>query len=64
MIIRNFKRKVVNISLGLIVIGFIISIVGFGIDGFDLTTFKSSDSHKWYKIINSNDGFFSFGINF
>ena len=64
MLIRNFKRKIINISIGLIVIGFIISMVGFGIDGFDLTSFKSSDTHKWYRTININENFFSFDIGF
>lgn len=64
MIIRNFKRKVVNISVSLIVIGFIITMAGFGIGRFDLTSFKSSDTPKWYKTININENFFSFTIGF
>lgn len=64
MIIRNFKRKIINISVSLIVIGFIISMVGFGIGGFDLTSFKSSDTQKWYRTINIDDNSFSFTIGF
>ncbi|MDU1314798.1 MAG: hypothetical protein E6940_12150 [Clostridium septicum] len=52
MIIKNLKRKIINISVSLIVIGFIISMVGFGIGGFDLTSFKLSDTQKWYRTIN------------
>lgn len=64
MIIINFKRKIINISVSLIVIGLIISIVGFGIDGFDLTSFKSSDTQKWYRTIIIDDDFFSFKFMF
>ena len=62
MIIRNFKRRTITTSVSLIVIGLIISIVGFGISGFDLNTFKSTDTQKWYKTINIEDNFFSFTI--
>lgn len=64
MIIINLKRKIINISVSLIVIGLIISTVGFGIDGFDLTLFKSSDTQKWYRTIIIDDNFFSFKFMF
>lgn len=64
MIIRNFKRKIVNISVSLILIGTIISIAGFGIAGFDLTSFQSNDAKKWYRTIYIDENFLSFTIGF
>ncbi|MDV4150725.1 hypothetical protein R0131_07730 [Clostridium sp. AL.422] len=52
MIIKNFKKKIINISVCLIIIGLIISAVGFLMDGFDSTPQKSNDTQKWYRIIN------------
>ena len=63
MIIRSFKRKLIATSVGLIMIGLIISIIGFRIGGFDLDAFKPTDTQKWYKTINIDDDF-SFSIGF
>lgn len=52
MIIRNKKGKAIKASVVLIVIGVIISTVGFGIGGFNLDIFKSNNTQKWYNIIN------------
>lgn len=60
MVIRNLKRKVVTISVTLIVIGFIISTIGFGIGNFDLNGFKPTGTQKWYKTINIGEDFSSF----
>lgn len=48
----NKKEKIIKVSITLIIIGFIISIVGFGLGGFNLDVFKSSDTQKWYKVID------------
>ncbi|MCI9303520.1 hypothetical protein [Clostridium sp.] len=48
----NKKENIIKMSIALIVIGFIISIVGFGVGEFNLDIFKSSDTQKWYKVIS------------
>lgn len=52
--IINKKEKIIKISIALIVIGIVISIVGFGIGGFNLDVFKSSNTQKWYNVIDIN----------
>ncbi|WP_297523115.1 hypothetical protein [uncultured Clostridium sp.] len=51
MIIKNFKKKIITTGLGLIVIGFIISIIGFGMSGFDTKIFNLNGERKWYQTI-------------
>ena len=48
---KNYKPFIM-IAILMLVIGFIISIVGFGVGGFNLDIFKSSDTQKWYKVIS------------
>lgn len=50
----NKKEKIIKISIALIVIGIVISIVGFGLGGFNLNVFKYSDTQKWYNVIDIN----------
>lgn len=64
MIIEKFKKKFIITSVCLIIIGLVISIVGFGICSFDLNTFESNDTQKWYKTINIDEDSFSFTIGF
>ena len=64
MVIRNLKRKVVTISITLIGIGFVISMIGFGIGNFDLNNFKSTETQKWYKTINIDEDSSLFSIEF
>ena len=50
----NKKEKIIKVGITLIIIGFIISIVGFGLGGFNLNVFKYSDTQKWYNVIDIN----------
>lgn len=64
MVIKKFNKKTIIISLSLIVLGFMISLIGFNIAKFDLSNFKETDSHKWYRTIQIDENSFSFSINF
>lgn len=64
MIIKKFKKKVIIISAGLIILGISISLVGFKMANFDLTMFNSNGSTKWYRTIQIDNSSFSLGINF
>lgn len=50
--IANYKKKCITLGISLIITGTIITIVGFGLTGFDLSKFKKTDSYKWYRTIN------------
>lgn len=66
MISQYSKKKLVKLSLCLIVVGFIISLIGFGTSGFHTDVFQPDDNPKWYRTItNDEDSFFSvhFSIN-
>lgn len=49
---NKYRKKMISYSIALILVGVVISIIGFGISGFNLDTFKSLDSEKWYRTIN------------
>lgn len=52
MIIRNFKKKIISLSLILIISGITISFIGLGIGEFDLSMFEIEGGYKWYRTIN------------
>lgn len=64
MVINKFKKKVIIISTGLIILGLSISLVGFKMANFDLTMFNSNGSTKWYRTIQIDNSSFSLGIDF
>jgi|GEM_PF-1391905 hypothetical protein len=66
MNIKNYKRKLVVLSLVLILTGSIISLAGFGSVGFKYNRLKEKMlNDKWYQTIhiNSNDDPW-YGIDF
>ncbi|MBU5675715.1 hypothetical protein KQI88_04735 [Alkaliphilus sp. MSJ-5] len=56
--IKNYKKKCITLGISLIITGTIITIVGFGLTGFDLSKFKGTDSYKWYRTINIGHNFY------
>lgn len=48
MNINYDKKKAIGISKYLILIGMVITLVGFGLTGFNFNKIKESGTHKWY----------------
>lgn len=51
---KDFSKKAIKISVILVVVGIIISLVGFSISGFDYNKLKANptDKHRWYRTIS------------
>ena len=63
MRIINYKKKGISISIKLIIIGAVISLIGFGLLGFDINKFDKAGAHQWYSTVHVTDGNFSLGID-
>ncbi len=63
MKIISCKKKLIGISLGLIVIGILITGIGFGMQGFGVTKQLEYNTHKWYQTIRIDNGSWSYGVN-
>lgn len=62
-IISN-KKKLIGISIGLVVIGILITGIGFGIQGSGLNSQKENEPRRWYQTIRIDDGTWSYGLDF
>lgn len=63
MKIKNFKRKCIQLSLILILVGSLVTAVGFGAFGFNIDRLKETPVEEtWYKTIHIDDKNFWYGI--
>ncbi|MGL4742421.1 MAG: hypothetical protein ACRC41_16780 [Sarcina sp.] len=62
MVINKFRKKLVFSGVGLIAIGFIISIIGLSIARFDMSIFEYKGEYKWYRTIGYEENQPYFGI--
>jgi len=62
MKIKSFKKSCIKFAVLLIVIGVTISIIGFGTARFDMSKFKETNTHKWYRTIRIDGSSCSFGL--
>jgi uncharacterized membrane protein len=62
-IIRN-NKKLIGISLCLIIAGILITGIGFGIQGSGLNSVKENQPRRWYQTIRIDDGTWSYGLDF
>ena len=60
---RN-KKILISISICLIVIGILITGVGFGIQGSGLNSQLENQPRRWYQTIGYKDGTWSYGFDF
>ncbi|BCK01732.1 hypothetical protein [Anaerocolumna chitinilytica] len=60
----NISRKmIILISLITILTGFVISVAGYGVEGFNYSHFKEkANSSAWYQTIHANDDNLWYGI--
>ena len=63
MKIRNYKKKLISLSVILIIVGISISAVGFGLTGFNINKLEETGTNKWYRTFHVEDGSYSLGIN-
>lgn len=63
MIIAKFKRKTMITAICLIIIGLIISVVGFAMEGFDINNLNTASMPGFFRTINIDKGIFSFSLN-
>jgi hypothetical protein len=55
MSIKNFKKKMIGLSLLVILAGAFVSIAGFGLTGFNYDRLKETADHNvWYQTIHVN----------
>ncbi|MGL4990355.1 MAG: hypothetical protein ACRCYE_04655 [Sarcina sp.] len=62
MIIKKFKKKLLLSGIGLIIVGFMITITGFAIASFDMNLFEYDGEYKWYRTIGYDENDIFFGI--
>lgn len=63
MRMNRTKRKLINLCLKLIMIGALISIVGFGMVGFNYKKLMNQTiTEKWYHTIHINDENLWYGV--
>ncbi|WP_169513027.1 hypothetical protein [Bacillus fungorum] len=54
MTIKELKKKSLKLSIILLISGVFISLIGFGMSGWNTEKYNTNDSEPWYRTIQMN----------
>ncbi|MDM5152814.1 hypothetical protein QUF88_02380 [Bacillus sp. DX1.1] len=54
MTIKELKKKSFKLSIILIISGIFISLIGFGMSGWNTNKYKTTDPKLWYRTFETN----------